>query len=109
MNFDTLWQMLYDHGATTTKRWECSCLWDRLTPEQQEQLVNTISTKLRQDKFVHFDPLRAMHENIRKPKQKQTLTFSEYYAKFGTTEVQPGWHMENPTGQQVVYVKGGGA
>ena len=40
-------------------------------------------------------------------KRRETLTFAEYYAKFGTTEEQGGWKMENPTGQQVIYVKAG--
>ena len=33
------------------------------------------------------------------------LTMDEYYQRFGTTEVQEGWRMENPTGEKMVYVK----
>ena len=36
---------------------------------------------------------------------KQTLSYADYYARYGTTEPQDGWHMENPTGQKVIYVK----
>ena len=38
-------------------------------------------------------------------KRQQTLSFAEYYAKFGTTELRDGWKMENPTGEKVIYVK----
>lgn len=38
-------------------------------------------------------------------KRTQTLTFQQYYAKYGTTEERDGWKMENPTGQKVIYVK----
>ena len=37
---------------------------------------------------------------------RQILSFADYYARYGTTEPQDGWRMENPTGQQVIYVKG---
>ena len=42
--------------------------------------------------------------DFREPRT-QTLTFKEYYARFGTTLEQDGWRMTNPTGQQVIYVK----
>ena len=35
----------------------------------------------------------------------QTLSYKEYYARYGTTEPRDGWQMANPTGQQVIYVK----
>ena len=38
-------------------------------------------------------------------KRQQTLSFDDYYAKFGTTEERDGWHMANPTGNRVIYVK----
>ena len=103
--FDDLWKLLYDHGATDKKKGDCAQLWDSLTPQQQQQLVATISNKLQQDKFVHYDPLRAMRENIHKA-QKLVLTYAEYYAKYGTTLERDGWKMANPTGQRVIYVKG---
>ena len=40
MNFDNFWQLLYDHGATNTKRVECQDLWDSLSEQQQERRVS---------------------------------------------------------------------
>ncbi len=38
-------------------------------------------------------------------KRRETLTFAQYYAKYGTTAETDGWKMENPTGNQVIYVR----
>ena len=35
----------------------------------------------------------------------RTMSYSDYYRKYGTTEERDGWHMANPTGNQVIYVK----
>ncbi len=35
----------------------------------------------------------------------QTMSFNDYYAKYGTTDDMDGWHKVNPTGQKVFYVK----
>ena len=35
----------------------------------------------------------------------RTLSFNDYYKKYGTTEERDGWHMANPTGQQVIYIQ----
>ena len=35
----------------------------------------------------------------------KTMSFNDYYIKYGTTEDTDGWHKVNPTGQKVIYVK----
>ena len=76
ITFDDLWKLLYDHGGIDKNRVECNNLWDELSPSQRDQLFNTISNKLNIGKFVHYDPLRAMRENIRrfKPLEPEFLT-----------------------------------
>ena len=96
--------MLYEHGASAKKEEGTRRYWATLTPQQQRQVFTTISTKLREDKFVQYDPIRAIKENLRKAR-KQILSFDDYYARFHTTEERDGWHMENPTGNKVIYVK----
>ena len=92
MSFDNLWQQLYDHGATNTRRAECAELWESLDDRQRDQLFNTISNKLNIGKFVHYDPLRAMRENIRqfKPRTPEFLTgkLQEQNWKHGIPMVQ---------------------
>ena len=35
----------------------------------------------------------------------RTMSYADYYAKYGTTEERDGWKMVNPTGNKVIYVK----
>ena len=75
-----------------------------LSADMQQRIYATIRTKLEQGKFVHYDPLRALEENARPPRQ-QTLSYADYYARYHTTEPRDGWQMANPTGQKVIYVR----
>ena len=102
--FDDLWQLLRAHGSSAKRETECAALWSTYPPETQQRIYNTIRTKLEQKKFVHYDPLRAMEENARLPRQ-QTLSYADYYARYHTTEPRDGWQMVNPTGNKVIYVR----
>ena len=106
INFEQIWSLLYDHGATDKRKCDCAALWDRLTDDQRLQLYTTISRKIREDKFLHFDPLRAMRENIRRSKREE-LSYQEYYQRYGTTEEKDGWRrVYLPERQTTIYVKG---
>lgn len=102
--FNELWAMLRKHGSSTKREKECARLWSTYSPVLQQQIYNAIRSKLKQNKFVHYDPLRAIQENA-KAVRTQTLSYKEYYARYGTTESRDGWQMANPTRQQVIYVK----
>ena len=106
ITFEQIWRVLYEHGASNKQEEGTRRFWATLTTEQQEQAFTTITLRLKKGSFVWYDPIRAIKEALRqKRKEKQELTFAEYYAKYGTTEETDGWRMENPTGQQVIYVK----
>ena len=104
MEFEELWQMLDKHGVIEYKKDEALCLWNSLSPEQQQQIGATIERKIANGKYVDYNPVRAIRDNI--PKQRRlVLTFDEYYAKYHTTEEKDGWEMVNPSGQKVYYIK----
>lgn len=103
--FNKLWPLLYDHGASAKKEEGTRRYWATLTLEQQKSVLTTISSKLSEGKFVQFDPIRAIKENLPKAPKQQVLSFDEYYARYGTTTPCDGWQMTNPTGQKVIYVK----
>ena len=67
ITFDQFWQLLYDHGASQYHRYDCFELWGRLSCEQRQALYETIANKLRDRRFVDYNPLRAMHDNLRQP------------------------------------------
>ena len=104
-DFQQLWALLRQHGSSAKRETECAALWATYPPDMQQRIYATIRTKLEQGKFVHYDPLRALEENARPPRQ-QTLSYADYYARYHTTEPRDGWQMANPTGNKVIYVKG---
>ena len=74
--FEKLWEMLYNHGATNYYKHDCCELWEGLSPEQQEELFETISVRLREGKFVHYNPLQAIQTNIRQPLRKEPTNYN---------------------------------
>ena len=64
ITFEEFWQLLYDHGSRNYYKNDTWARWNELTPEQQQTLYNTISTKIRTGKFVDYNPLQAIHSNI---------------------------------------------
>ena len=64
--FDQLWQLFLDRGALATRRDETANLWNTYSTEQQQRIFNTITAKLNQGRFVHFNPCQAIRENARK-------------------------------------------
>ena len=102
--FNELWQLLRKHGSSAKREQECAALWATYSPALQQLLYDTIRTKLEKNRFVHYDPLRAIRENAH-TLQSQTLSYADYYARYHTTEPRDGWQMANPTGNKIIYVK----
>ena len=102
--FNDLWTMLRKHGSSAKRENECAQLWRTYSPTLQQQIYNALRYKLEHNKFVHYDPLRAIQENANAVRM-QTLSYKEYYARYGTTEPRDGWKMANPTGKQVIYIR----
>lgn len=101
--FNEIWQLLSPKIEFANRKRACYEFWCKLTENQQDTLYDVISEKLSKGKFVDYNPLFALQNNSQ-PCQ-QTLSFADYYAKYGTTEERDGWKMENPTGRKVIYVK----
>jgi hypothetical protein len=52
---------------------------------------------------VHYNPVLALRDNAPKKRLPQTLTYRDYYARYGTTEEQDGWKMVKPKEGNVYY------
>ena len=104
--FYEVWELLSPKVEYANRRQACYKLWLSLTENQRETLYENISEKLSNGKYVDYNPLFAMKNNCQQPQlRRETLTFQQYYERYGTTEPQDGWKMENPTGEQVIFVK----
>ena len=103
MFFQELIGVLNTRPMVPGKTAECLRLWETLTARQQEQIYNTICAKLRAGKFVHYDPVKAIQDNIPKV---QVISAAEYYRKYGTQANQDGWVRKFlPDQQKTIYVK----
>ena len=103
MFFEELIGMLNTRPIVPGKTAECLRLWEQLTAQQQEQIYNTIRAKLRAGKFVHYDPVKAIQDNVPKV---QIISADEYYRRFNTQANQDGWvRTFLPDQQKTIYVK----
>ena len=103
MLFAELIGMLNTRPMVPGKTAECLRLWETFTEQQQEQIFNTICAKLQAGKFVHYDPFKAIQDNVPKV---QIISADEYYRKYGTQANQDGWVRKFlPEEQRTIYVK----
>ena len=107
VTFEQFWQLLYDHGSSNYYQNEVYSRWSSLTPDHQQQLFDRIWQKIADGRFVSFNPLEAVHDNLprRRALYRQTLTYSEYYSTFRTTNPTNGWRMEKDANGKVFYSK----
>ena len=85
--FDDLWQLLYEHGSSNYYKHDCNQLWDGLTPEKQQRLYDSLKSRIEQGKFVNYNPLYAIHDNM---PRRQALSI-------GTPTDWNGRHAPAPT------------
>ena len=61
-----MWQKLYANGASSKQEEGTRRYWVTLSPEDQQRVFTTITQKLDEGKFVWYDPIRAIEENLRR-------------------------------------------
>lgn len=108
-SFEYLWALLEPKKEYEPVRNRCLRLWETFPLEQQRRIYRTIRERKKESLFVDYNPLFAI-QRFSQPPKPQTLSFRDYYAKFGTTEEQNGWRMVRPQkagDPPVHYVKAG--
>lgn len=106
ITFFEIWTLLEPKAEYANLFSHCKQLWESWSEEKQKEVFLKIEKKKTEHRFVDYNPLLALRNNAsERPKQRLVLSYADYYAKYGTTEERDGWKMENPTGQQVIYVK----
>ena len=105
MFFKELIEMLNTRPMVPGKTAACLRLWESLNEQQQQHIYHTIRNKLQAGKFVHYDPVKAVQENIPRVRTL-VITADEYYRQYGTQTAQNGWVRKHiPEEQRTVYVK----
>ena len=99
-SFDNYWE-LFAPDSDFANRWSAAQrLWEQIGTDRQRAIIEWLKAgKAKCTNNPYF-----FLTDFRLPK-RQTLSYAEYYAKYGTTEEKEGWKMANPTGQKVIYVK----
>ena len=104
-SFDYLWALLEPKKEYEPVRNQCLRLWETFTLEQQRSIYRTIRDRKKESLFVDYNPLFAIRRFSQPPKP-QTLSFNDYYTKFGTTEERDGWRrVFLPEKQKTIYIK----
>lgn len=85
--FEKLWAMLYEHGASEKKREGTRRYWSTLTADQQQRVLTAIHRKLEEGRFVQFDPIRAINENIRIHQAVEPINYNGRSLKQGVQYV----------------------
>ena len=105
-DFDIFWDSFQVPAEYTNRHHACYDLWCRQADSKKKAILADLQshqaagtqTKQRNPYFYLQD--------FATPKQ-QTLSFKEYYARYGTTEETDGWRrVFLPERQTTIYVKG---
>ena len=107
MDFNVIWQILVNRGRVAHfYKEECQFLWNQFTPEQQKQIFEAIERKVNSGRFVHYNPVNAIRDNIPVERGPKQLSFDDYFRRYRTTEERDGWRrVFMPKEQKTVYVK----
>ena len=104
--FNDIWTLLAPKVEYEQLKGKCRILWESFSPDKQDYIYSRIEEKKKRKEFVDYNPKFAIEKNSSAPRQ-QTMSYADYYSLYGTTEERDGWKMVNPTGNKVMYVKGG--
>ena len=64
--FETVWQALVENGSSRRNHDATMRFWNTLTQRQKDLVHKNIPWKVKEGKFVQYDPIRAIKENSRK-------------------------------------------
>ena len=116
ITFQDVWQLLQPTRTFDTRaRYEkCLAYWNSKDQAQQMRIYQRLADKRQREEFINPNPYFALDDTAQedeyaqakqRPRQ-QTLSFSEYYAKYGTTEETDGWRrVFQPEKQTTIFVK----
>ena len=74
--FETVWQALVDNGTSKRNHDATERFWNTLTPRQKELVYKNIPWKVKDGKFVQYDPIRAIKENSRKHQLPEPVNYN---------------------------------
>ena len=102
LSFENFWELFSPDAEFGNRRAATNHLWEQCSEAKKKAIIAWLSAnKPKCSRNPYF-----FVQDFREPRL-QTLSYADYYARYGTTEEKDGWKMANPTGQKVIYVKQG--
>jgi len=100
MDFEQYWTLIGGDTHFADRKEAAHRAW-LANPDKQQHIIKWLQTHGRYPgRNPYFFILDFQIKNMVK-----TLSYADYYARYGTTEPRDGWQMANPTGNCVIYVK----
>ena len=102
LSFENFWELFNPDAEFSNRRAATHLEWDKCSDKKKAAIIKALTEqrpKSSRNPYFYV-------QDFREPRQ-QTLSYAEYYARYGTTEPKDGWQMVNPTGDKVIYVKAG--
>ena len=100
MDFNNYWTLIGGDTNFADRKTATEKAWSLCSPEKQQAIILWLQTHGR---YPGRNPYFFILDF--QVKRQQTLSFADYYARYGTTEEVDGWKRANPTGNKVIYVK----
>ncbi len=100
MDFNNYWTLIGGDINFADRKEAAEKAWNLCTPEKQQAIIQWLQTHGR---YPGRNPYFFILDF--QLKRTQQLTYEQYYPKYHTTLAQDGWHIVNPTGNKVIYVK----
>lgn len=100
MDFNNYWTLIGGDINFADRKAAAEKAWSLCAPEKQQAIIQWLQTHGR---YPGRNPYFFILDFQLKRTQK--LTYEQYYAKYHTTLETDGWHMVNPTGNRVIYMK----
>ena len=85
--FETVWQALVDNGTSKRNHDATERFWNTLTQQQKDLVFKNIPRKVKEGKFVQYDPIRAIKENSRKYQLPEPINYNGRRLKPGVKYV----------------------
>ena len=103
IEFNEYWTSFAPDAEYANRRNATERLWDSLPEEKQTSIMAWLDSHRPPEKRNPYFFIVDFHEE--KPKQ-ETLSYNEYYKRYGTTEEQDGWRrVFLPEEHKTIYVK----
>ena len=99
-SFDQFWDLFNPDAEFNNRRRACRTLWENKSEQQRQAIMQFLQSSQQRSSRNPYYFLADFR--IRRPK---TMSYNDYYAKFGTTEEREGWKMVKPekAGDPPVY------